>query len=140
MILRDLDRLLDKFTMQPNGCWIWKGSQNGNGYGELRFGKQKKYTHRLTYELFNGSIPEGYQIDHLCRTPSCINPSHLEAVIPSVNVQRAMPYRKDTSKTCCVNGHDLSDSYVRHDGKGRNCRLCNLKRVKEYQARKRVAA
>lgn len=136
-----LDRLMDKFTMQPSGCWIWQGSQNGVGYGELRFGKVKKYAHRLMYELFNGPIPGGQQIDHLCRNRSCVNPMHLEAVSASVNVRRAMPYRIDTHKTHCSNGHEytIENSYQRKDGKGRNCNECVRTRAREYQKRKRVA-
>lgn len=44
--------------------------------------------HRVSYELFVGPIPEGYDVDHLCGQPLCVRPSHLEAVTPSENRRR----------------------------------------------------
>ena len=44
--------------------------------------------HRYYYEKLRGPIPEGMQIDHLCRLPACVNPDHLEVVTPTQNVRR----------------------------------------------------
>lgn len=48
------------------------------------------YAHRLSYELFVGPIPDGYELDHLCRNRGCVNPAHLEAVTHRVNVLRGL--------------------------------------------------
>jgi hypothetical protein len=49
-----------------------------NGYGKLRIDSKDHWLHRLSWELTNGPIPEGYQIDHICRNRRCINPNHLQ--------------------------------------------------------------
>jgi hypothetical protein len=76
------------------GCWIWFGSfiwdtgaKHPVLYGSVWDGKTRP-VHRVVYELFHGEIPEGYQVDHLCSVPLCVNPSHLEAVTPRENVRR----------------------------------------------------
>lgn len=56
-----------------SGCWLWTGGRNGNGYGVFcRTG-----SHRFSWELANGLIPEGFIVCHRCDTPLCVNPSHL---------------------------------------------------------------
>jgi hypothetical protein len=44
--------------------------------------------HRLFYEERYGPIPEGHQLDHLCRQPACVNPAHLEPVTQTENIRR----------------------------------------------------
>jgi hypothetical protein len=65
-----------------NDCWMWQGSHNGNGYGELSqyalTGNVKpKRAHRLSWEIHNGKIPDGMCVCHHCDTPRCVNPNHL---------------------------------------------------------------
>lgn len=69
-----------------SGCWIWQGGKNSLGYGRLS--GTKKYAHRFFFQKFKGSIPRGYDIDHLCRNPACVNPAHLESVPHWVNIRR----------------------------------------------------
>jgi len=45
--------------------------------------------HIAAYELYVGDIPLGWEVDHLCNQPLCVRPSHLEAVPPAVNAERA---------------------------------------------------
>lgn len=70
----------------PNGCWLWRGSNNGR-YGRIG---RKTYAHRLCYELHHGPIPPGYQVMHKCDTPLCVRPDHLTVGTPGDNTRDAM--------------------------------------------------
>lgn len=85
-----------RFTVAgAKGCWVWTGSRNRNGYGQMFFDGRSRLAHRVAYAAYIGPIPDGLSIDHLCRTKCCVNPEHLEAVTASENVRRAWPYRAD---------------------------------------------
>jgi len=76
----------------PMGCWTWTGATNERGYGRFGFGPRGSITHvsahRWVYEFMIAPIPEGLEIDHLCRNPSCVNPYHLEPVPAQENLRR----------------------------------------------------
>jgi hypothetical protein len=77
-------------TFEPNtGCWLWVSSWRRDGYGHIDF----RSAHRLSYEMHKGPISKGLEIDHLCRTPCCVNPCHLETVTHAVNVRRSFESR-----------------------------------------------
>lgn len=72
-------------------CWIWTGAISADhGYGHTRIGRPRRQVgaHRALYEAHIGPIPEGMQLDHLCRVRLCVNPAHMEPVTRSENVQR----------------------------------------------------
>lgn len=63
---------------QPNGCWLWRGTIDRRGYGQLRLGRLKlRKAHRLSWEDARGPIPPGMHVCHRCDTPACVNPDHL---------------------------------------------------------------
>jgi len=110
-------------------CIDWPARNNGT-YGTLvKYvgGKQKiRCAHRIIYELRVGKIPDGYEIDHLCRNPLCINSNHLEAVTHRENVLRGIgPTAENARKTHCIHGHPFSGDNlgIREDG-NRRCREC----------------
>lgn len=80
-------------------CWIWTGApDNSLGYARFKVRDAKGerdavMVHRWSYEEVNGPIPDGLEIDHLCRVRNCVRPSHLEAVTHTENMRRAAPYR-----------------------------------------------
>lgn len=124
------DRIRESVLVTDAGCWEWQGALQLNGYATMSTGGRPKRAHRVSYEAFVGPIPEGLQIDHLCRNRCCVNPEHLEPVTPMENTRRAM-------RTHCVNGHEFDSANTwMHKGK-RYCRECRRQRVREYQARLR---
>lgn len=65
-------------TIEENGCWLWRGPVGRGGYGASFSINGKEYTaHRASYTLFNGTIPDGMHVCHICDTPRCVNPDHL---------------------------------------------------------------
>ncbi len=68
-----------------NGCWLWTGSINPKGYGRLRNATGTTMAHRISWELENGPIPNGLQVDHMCLTRRCVNPTHLRLVTSKQN-------------------------------------------------------
>lgn len=131
-------RLLSSFNKKGD-CWIWNKSLTCWGYGQTTY-KHKPYSaHRLMYMTFVGPIPEGLELDHLCRNRNCINPEHLEPVTRSVNLTRS-PITKagiNARKTHCKNDHELigDNLYIKPNG-ARNCRTCrNISSMKQRQRR-----
>lgn len=126
----------------PNGCWLWTGSNNGSGYGRIYVQGSFRPTHRVAYELAVGVISDGFQIDHLCRVTLCINPAHLEAVTPQVNVLRGDTVSaKRAAQTHCLRGHEFTIPNTRIDKLNRRvCRECDRLRAIESRRETRANA
>jgi HNH endonuclease len=116
---------MDRYT-QPSesGCWEWTGALNNRGYGIITISKSVYYTHRVSYTRYNGPIPDGHVLDHLCRNTKCANPEHLEAVSDKINTRRgysngAVAQRREA----CLYGH-LYSEHGRQYGPRRVCLQC----------------
>lgn len=138
-------RLLRRARVYPvTGCLEWTGRLDREGYGTvwIKAGLPKPRlcaAHRVSYEVFVGPIPEGLQIDHLCRNRRCINPQHLEPVTGRVNTRRSpfTPASINAARTECVNGHafDEVNTYVNPRTGWRNCRACKNERMRAVRQR-----
>lgn len=60
-----------------DACWIWTGAIISTGYGSIRIDGRGKLSHRISWELVNGSIPQNKLVLHKCDNPPCVNPEHL---------------------------------------------------------------
>jgi hypothetical protein len=124
-------------------CWNWKGSLATRGYGRFFVGRSEVlprgevYAYRWAYERWVGLVPEGLELDHLCRNRACVNPAHLEPVTKRTNILRGTSFSaKNAAKTHCAQGHEYTaeNTYPRKSG-GRDCRECNREAQRRYQAR-----
>ena len=137
-----LDRLVSKISQHDGGCWMWIGARNNKGYATIRPETTQRtispvLAHRALYELLVGLVHEGLELDHLCRTHACVNPTHLEPVTHRENMRRGIPGQP---KQTCKRGHALTDGNVYLFKNGdKTCRQCSLARAVN-QRRRDVAA
>jgi hypothetical protein len=126
------ERLWGRVVPGPNGCVIWTGWLNNQGYGTIQYQASPWYVHRLAYTLMVGPIPEGLSLDHLCRNTRCLNHYHLEPVPQKINAQRGLV------KDVCKRGHDLTRPGARRpdrpDGHMGGCAECDRLRYHERKA------
>lgn len=134
---------LAKIRPGEGGCWLWGGAVSW-GYG--KFGVRRKadgkrfmaMVHRLAYEMWVGPIPEGLDLDHLCRVRNCLNPEHLEPVTRKENLRRGigaqLSSERQLSKTECRNGHLYTEATMYIDYRGlRKCRICDRAKKLRYR-------
>lgn len=108
-----------------SGCLEWQGATSA-GYGHIRRDGRAQLVHRYIYEQVIGPIPDGMQIDHLCRNRLCVNIEHLEPVTQAENLRR-----QGAAVTHCPRGHAYTpeNTYLRPGRtSGRVCRTCARER------------
>lgn len=125
-------------------CWLWRGGLNRGGYAQFQVGGRgspQPLAHRWNYERHVAPIPDGWQVDHLCKVRHCVNPAHLEAVPHAVNNARSdSPSALNARMVLCKRGlHELAgDNLVAcFKARGvRRCRACYNAYQRERRTRK----
>lgn len=153
MIVSPIRRFVPKVCVNPDtGCWEWTGAKR-DGYGLFKVKGKNVSAHRWSWEFFRGPIPQGLEIDHLCRNRACVNPNHLEPVTKTENMGRipwtdaaraAHKAGRDKSATMrrtathCRRGHERTPEniYVTPTG-GWSCRKCRALAQRRYSERKK---
>lgn len=108
-----------------DGCWFWMAAKNPHGYGVVKIRQRNYLAHRAVYEHFVGPIPQGLQLDHLCRNRACVRPEHLEPVTSRENTMRGEGVSaKCARKTHCPRGHAYDEKNTRMYRGIRYCRAC----------------
>lgn len=127
---------LSGITTLDTPCWNWTAYIHyNNGYGYVSFQGRWQSVHRVVYENLKESIPEGLQLDHLCRNRKCANPEHLEPVTQKENINRGLTgynsllAEKERQKTHCPHGHEYTEEntiyYKYNKSIKRRCRACD---------------
>lgn len=118
------------------GCWFWLGYRTPRGYGFFSDRRKTTSVHRWAWRLFNGAIPNGRGLDHLCRVRHCVNPEHLEPVTNRENLLRGTGLPAiNARKTRCPAGHsDYVYRKARYEGQTyRRCRTCHSTRMRAFR-------
>lgn len=139
-------RFRSKFTPDPlTGCWVWTACLGGGGYGKYWGGAtigRVMVAHRFAYESLVGPVPDGLQLDHLCRNRACVNPAHLEPVTVRENLLRGVgPSAQAALATHCPDGHPYSGENLYLSPRGdRGCKTCRTDQARASVKRRRERA
>lgn len=124
-------RISSSIHVEADGCWLWTKSCNHRGYGQMTVAGRNMGAHRASYMAFIGPIPDGLQLDHLCRVRRCVNPGHLEPVTPKENIQRS----PRAMRTHCRLGHEYTPENTRMRSGARKCLDCHRIHQARYLTR-----
>lgn len=125
-------------TPVESGCWEWHGPLGEKGYARVDYmvsGKRIRRTaSHVAWELANAAeVPDGLEVDHLCRNPVCVNPDHLEPITHLENILRAREHHLATRLFC----EKHPDVLLKYEGRVRVCRICKAAYVREWRAEQR---
>lgn len=131
----------DRTRGDGTNCWEWTGYRDRKGYGQFYANGRNQTAYRwfFEYAMAGGTIPPGYEIDHLCSNPPCVRLSHLEMVTHHENIMRSRNFVAAYAKrTHCKNGHPFEgDNLIIRNGGARRCRTC-VKEINRISVQKRM--
>jgi hypothetical protein len=121
----------NSFWENKNGCHLWKGYLDKDGYGTFYFRKKGRRAHRVAYYFVNGDIPDDMVVDHICRNRNCVNQEHLKLVTKRENnLNNSLSVGAvNFHKTRCKNGHKFDKKY----GNQRYCSICQSQKTRRLR-------
>jgi hypothetical protein len=133
-----VQRFEGKLVPGPGDCWTWQGNRDRDGYGRFKVRGTEWRAHRWSYTYHVSDIPDGLQLDHLCRNRSCVNPHHLDPVTNKVNILRGETVTGALAAAMsCPNGHEYTEENTirlfrateqRWSRRCRECKVANNRR------------
>lgn len=137
------ERFWPKVLKLKGGCWFWLAFIDKAGYARIHgTGRDSEvlYAHIFSYELHNGPVPVGLELDHTCRHRWCVNPTHLEPVPHRINALRGMaPTVVIHRSGRCSRNHKRTEEnvyWIKNKPGKWQCRECNRIRKRRSYARK----
>lgn len=129
-IIKTVEGILAE-CVQDGDCLLWTRACTSAGYAEMFFeGEHGVLVHRWIYERTVGVIPDGLDLDHLCRRRNCVNAEHLEPVTRPENVLRGDgPSARAARQPHCKRGHLFSGVRTVKGRKRRVCGICEPQRA-----------
>jgi hypothetical protein len=135
------ERFDEKWIPVPEcGCWLWTATATGNPSSGVKYGyisvggrsRSPQRAHRVSYELYNGEIPEGLIVRHKCDNPLCVNPDHLELGTHADNSRDMVKRGRSNKKAYCKRGHELNEENAYTNSRGHKyCKVCKRERQRE---------
>lgn len=137
----DIDWVFQNCVLVDTGyttpCRVWQGPVNSAGYGMVYLRGRRQRAHIVAF----GPVAAGMVRDHLCRTRTCCEPTHMRAVTIGDNVKALgseSVTAKNAAKTHCKNGHAFDETNtITRKGGGRDCRACVVVRYTKSNAKRR---
>jgi hypothetical protein len=130
---------LPEWRPELGPCWVWTKGKTGDGYGAFSVGDgEMELAHRWSYANEVRPIPDGLEIDHLCRNRACVRPDHLEPVTGHDNQHRSpITFASvNSGKAYCDQGHEFTPENTRITTAGtRECKECRREITRRYRAR-----
>lgn len=128
-----------RWVIDPEtGCWNW---HTGATYPSVRLNGGAIPAHVAMYTIKYGDIRQGFELDHTCRNPRCVNPDHLEAVTHQENMRRALSH-PDPGRFKCGHPRTPENTYYinsrQRGGMVLVCRACRKADANRRYAAKRA--
>jgi|GEM_PF-4593665 len=130
-----LERVKRRVRVHKNGCWVWLGRKDRDGYARLHAFGDLHQLHRLVAHVVKGPLSPELQVHHECETRGCVNPEHL---LPVTATEHAAIH--NAKRTACHRGHPFSPENTYRHLRRRHCKACNKIATRKYALRRKAKA